>query len=757
MQAPGGPGAPPAWGPGRKQAFGTAPGLQSRVWMTIADGNLSDVFFPRLDRPVLTRARFLVAAPGAPPVDDGVEAGHTVSWLRPGVPAFSVCSSHDEYQLEKEFLVHPDLDAIVISGRFRPDLPDLRLYIQVEPHLHPRSEGNLAMVLESEPPVLVARQDEVWIAVVGPFARATAGFLNSSDLFVDLHDGDGVMSYDYLRAEGGNVALGAELGLLAGAFQFAIGFAHARADAEEIARQALHGGMGSARDGFDRAWRAQPELPLQLARVSADGGALARCSLAVLRCLEDKTERGAFVAAPCAPWGETQRDGDHIYHLVWPRDLYHIATALIEAGDREAGQRALRYLERIQQPDGGWPQNCHLDGKPHWPGAELDQVALPILLAWRLGMSGWLDHDPYPVMVRRAAIHLVCNGPATPLDRWEDAGGLSPSTLAATIAGLCAAAEFAEDSGAHAAAHHFRAVADYWADRLEAWCYSPAAHYYVRLAPSDGTGPTADSHIGLECLELVRRGVRAASDQSIVASLQRIDAFLKVETPAGPGWRRYWGDQYGEREDGSPWDGVEGHGRPWPLLTGERAHYLLAAGEAAAPLVAAMERFAGASLVLPEQVWDGEAMAARGLAPGAATGSAAPLGWAHGEYLKLLAAIAGATLPEQVEPARRRYVESRPADPAFVWSAAHPIDRFLAGRRVKLQLVRPALIRWTGDGWSTYREVQAEDTTLGLWVAELPTQIMRPGAEMEWTAHFEGGEWEGRNHRLTCVGEGDPR
>src|SRR5205823_1765718 len=63
MQAPGGPGAPPSWGPGRKQGFGTAPGLQSKVWFTIAGGALSDCFYPTLDRPALTRLRFIVAAP----------------------------------------------------------------------------------------------------------------------------------------------------------------------------------------------------------------------------------------------------------------------------------------------------------------------------------------------------------------------------------------------------------------------------------------------------------------------------------------------------------------------------------------------------------------------------------------------------------------------------------------------------------------------------------------------------------------------
>ena len=78
-------------------------------------------------------------------------------------------------------------------------------------------------------------------------------------------------------------------------------------------------------------------------------------------------------------------------------------------------------------------------------------------------------------------------------------------------------------------------------------------------------------------LELVRYGVRRADDPLIVDSLKVVDHVLKVETPAGPCWRRYNHDGYGQRHDGGPFLGW-GQGRAWPLLTGERAHYELAAG-----------------------------------------------------------------------------------------------------------------------------------------------------------------------------------
>src|SRR5437588_8026168 len=108
MRAPGGPGAAIRWGPGRKQAFGAAPGPASRVWFTVAQGNLSEVFYPAVDRPLLQGLRFIAAAPGLPPFDDAAESDHTVRWLEPGIPCFQVESEHAEYSLSTEVVADPE-------------------------------------------------------------------------------------------------------------------------------------------------------------------------------------------------------------------------------------------------------------------------------------------------------------------------------------------------------------------------------------------------------------------------------------------------------------------------------------------------------------------------------------------------------------------------------------------------------------------------------------------------------------------------
>ena len=732
------------WGPGRKMAFGTAPGSKSKLWYTLADGALSEVFFPSIDRVALHELRFFASASGAPPVDDAGDGQHRVTWFAPGTPGFTVESTHHEYRLTKEFFSDPEENALLIAATFTPELPDVRLFMQASAHWQPGSEGNFGQVLDTHPPALLMRQQDVWICIVGPFARATIGYFQSSDLQVDLHDGDGHLSNLYDRAGPGNVAVGAELGIRAGTFQIAIGFAHTRADAEEVARQVLQKGAGKVRADFERAWRSLSDLPQALSKVSGDEGMLARSSLAVLRCLEDKSHAGAFVAAPCSPWGESNHNGNHVYHLVWPRDLCRIATALLDAGDTAAALRAFRHLQSRQRPDGGWFQNWFVDGTPHWTSTELDQVALPILLAWRLGVAGFLDHDPYPVMVRPAAQFLIREGPLTQLDRWEDLGGLSPSTLAACVAALIVAAEFAHEAGEHVAASHLRAVADYWNDRVETWCSTPAGQY-VRLAGDPDIRSTVGA-IAPEFLELVRYGLRRPKDERILRSLQGVDATLKVSLPAGPGWRRYAGDLYGEKDDGSPWDG-SGRGRAWPVLTGERARHFFSMGLPAAEIVRSLEGFAGPGLMLPEQVWDAADIPERGLYFGRATGSASPLGWAHAEYLELLVTIALAGFPDIVLPARRRYTEGASHEPAFVWTHRHQITRLAAGRRLRVQLPRPGSVHYTFDEWKTFGEVEAIDTTLGVWVAEIPSNKLAAGTSFSWTAHYMTG-WEGKNYTL---------
>ncbi len=135
------------------------------------------------------------------------------------------------------------------------------------------------------------------------------------------------------------------------------------------------------------------------------------------------------------------------YHLVWTRDLVQSATALLATGQTSTPLRALIWLAALQRPDGSFPQNSWIDGAPIGPALQLDEIAAPILLAWRLhnndGAASLFDPR---VMIVRAAAYLILQGPVTCQERWEENAGYSPSTLATVIAALVCAAELSKNT-----------------------------------------------------------------------------------------------------------------------------------------------------------------------------------------------------------------------------------------------------------------------------------------------------------------------
>jgi glucoamylase len=373
----------------------------------------------------------------------------------------------------------------------------------------------------------------------------------------------------------------------------------------------------------------------------------------VMAATEDKTYSGALIASPSMPWVWGNIAGySGPYHLVWSRDQYQVATGLLAAGDRGAAERATAYLwERQQKADGCFPQNSNLDGTPHWPNLQLDEVADPIMLSWQLRQFD----DATWKHVRAAAECILANGPVTQ-ERWENAEGYSPASIGAQIAGLVCAADIARRNGAAADADRYEAAADAFERQLDGWTKTTNGRlspdpYYLRLSVDghadagttytigDG-GPTIDQRevVDPSFLELVRLGVRRADDAGIRSTIAVVDRELGVDTPNGMFWHRYNFDGYGELPDGGPFDGPGNTGRAWPIFAGERGEYELSAGDVAAARgrLRSMAATANDGLLMPEQVWDqNPPSGSPGYEPGTPTFSATPLGWTHAQLVRL--------------------------------------------------------------------------------------------------------------------------
>jgi glucoamylase len=485
-----------------------------------------------------------------------------------------------------------------------------------------------------------------------------------------------------------------------------------------------------------------------------------------------------MIASLSIPWGDEKGDEEiGGYHLVWTRDLVKSVSALLAVGDVATPLRALIYLAVSQRRDGGFYQNFWIDGRPHWKGVQLDEVAFPVILAWRLWKLGALGtFDPYG-MVRRACCFLIREGPVTAQERWEEAAGYSPSTLAAHIAALICGAEFLDDRGERDTADFVRHYADFLESHIEPWTVTTQGtlvpditRHYIRINPADprqctdedpncGTLVLANQRPGdryeypakdivdAGFLELVRYGIRSAHDPLIRDSLRVVDAVLKVETPNGPCWHRYNHDGFGQRDDGFSYNNW-GVGRAWPLLTGERGHYQIVAGNDPKPYLRAMEKFSGGIGLLPEQVWDAPDLSSRHLHFGRKTGSAAPLLWAHSEYVKLCRSAADGKSCELLEAVYDRYVrDNREREPIEIWKFNRQIAGVQAGTRLRIQADLPFLLHWTTDGWLHPTDTESTATGLGIEFADVP--VTGENSVIRFTFLWVNeNRWEGKDYQV---------
>lgn len=234
----------------------------------------------------------------------------------------------------------------------------------------------------------------------------------------------------------------------------------------------------------------------------------------------------------------------------------------------------------------------------------------------------------------------------------------------------------------------------------------------------------------------------------IVDSLKVIDAILKVDTPMGPVWHRYNHDGYGQRDDGGPYAGW-GTGRAWPLLTGERAHFELAAGHDVKPFIRAIERFASATGLLPEQVWDEHDKPKKYMFLGRPTGSAMPLMWAHAEYVKLLKSVADGHVFDVIPEVANRYLGDRKACQLLeIWKPNRQVRAVKKGHKLRVQVPAPFRLHWTSDEWRTVNDTSSASTAFGIEFVDIPMAAAQQ-TRIRFTFFWpESNSWEGRDYMV---------
>jgi glucan 1,4-alpha-glucosidase len=732
-----GPGATSHFDLARKDCLGTARNTTSKIWYTVADGVLSDVYAPTIDTTNVQTMQYIVTDGKTFTDLQTRDTTYTVSSDETGmVCTVSATAKSKAYRLVTTYRTDPNRAAVVLHTDYQPLTSAARGY-QLYVRLDATAGGNggggagnggadTAVIDRSTGSAVPVTYDTVtatnaanrnyavpsFLALQAdrPFTAVSSGFVAApSDGLTQLDASHTLSPTD--TALGGNVEQTAQIdrGRQDG-FSLALGFGATQAVAVATAQTSAQANPQALTQAYQHGWQAYDrglKSPARSFTGLSPSQALAAdkqyyLSANVVKASEDKTFPGAIVASLASPWGQAVSAGDPdntyfgSYREVFARDLYEAWTGLLTDGDTATAQAATRFLFLSQQqPDGSMPRNSLVNGQlaPDSFNTQLDEVAYPILMAQQSGLAG--DGALWP-HIQAAAAYLISHGPSYGPERWEEQSGYSPSTIAAEIAGLVAGAAIAQRHGDQADARVWLATADAYQRNIKAWTVTnsgplSSSPYFIRLSKTGDPnaaisynvgngGATLDQRSVMDSgfLELVRLGELPAGDPVVANSLKVVDASIGKSTDSGPGWLRYNGDGYGDchvaaascTTEGAPWaPSDKGTGHIWPVLSEERAQQDLSTGQAPATgalLKAIMAGSSGVGLV-PEQDWDATGVAPSpygtdpttasiGFVNGKPAGSAAPLTWGAGSFVRLVADLSAHRSVETPSQTLGRYV-----------------------------------------------------------------------------------------------------
>lgn len=709
--APGCCGDSSAWTTGDKEALGTSATTTSKVWFTVANGITTEVFYPRADVPNMQDMQYIITD-GSTFVDLERDAtNHVVSMPDPKSLEYTITNTakSGKYRITNTYVTDPSNNTLVINTRFQSlDGGHYQLYLLENPSMAGGGANDNAW-WDSTNGSLDASDTETLFGsplTVDSALKVSSGFVahdngyagTASDCNVDVTNNKTLTNqYDSLSSPGnavqcGQISVGSDT-----TFTVALGYGGSSSDAETAANNSLGTGFSGIESSYRSGWNSYVNgLKAAPSSVTGNGKELDAYYVGemALHAAEDKTYRGASVAGLATPWGNDV-NGDSLndgYHRVWGRDLYEQATALIADGDTAQAKRMAQFLWNSQYiatstagdgttyAAGSFPRYSPVSGVSGATSTELgcceqlDQDADAITLAW---MTGLTDSTTY-AKIKVTANHIQSTGPST-TERWEEQFGLSPSSIAAEIAGLVAAASIATTNGDSASASSWDATADSWRNSLKSWTYTTDGYwgggqYYERIDedgnPNDNTQICflegcyyQHDVVDLGFLELVRLGVLAPNDSSVSTSLAATilgtdgNSTMQVTMSNGDVYfHRYVHDSYGESNDdcsGWPANANDRHGRLWPVLSGERGEYAVANGQSAAVYLQSMADATNPGFFVPEQIWDRSDITCFPL--GTPTGSAAPLMWAEGQYVRLAQDMSAGKLLETPSVVTARY------------------------------------------------------------------------------------------------------
>jgi glucoamylase len=308
--APGAPGERAIWTEADKDGFGTSYTTASKVWYTLDDGALTEVYYPDIGTPSVRDLQFIVSD-GETFAELETEAtNHQVRLLDGGRSLTYQQVNTDEssdYRITKTYVTDPSRSTVLVDVTFESLTGQpYQLYALYDPSLSNGGDNDTAT---SKGGQLLASDGKVASALIGSpkFEQGSSGYFATSDGWTDLKN-DYTMDWAHRSASTpGNVVQTAKTTLtgLSGSqhMTLSLGFGGGTSGALNEAQGSLTNGFQKAQTDYHAGWHNYLENTVEDVPQSASGMQTTYdVSLMTLAAHEDKTYRGAYIASPSMPW-----------------------------------------------------------------------------------------------------------------------------------------------------------------------------------------------------------------------------------------------------------------------------------------------------------------------------------------------------------------------------------------------------------------------------------------------------------------------
>ena len=160
--APGAPGKDAQWATAGKQGVGTCANLESKVWFTLAQGVMTEVYYPDVTVANVHLLQFVVVNPKTKKVEtEQTDAIHEIKVLQPDSLTFQQINTakSGEWKITKTYTTDVERNSVLIDVKFEPKNKDLNLYVYYDPSLGNSGMGDWAQ----SPAVSATMEKSAWI------------------------------------------------------------------------------------------------------------------------------------------------------------------------------------------------------------------------------------------------------------------------------------------------------------------------------------------------------------------------------------------------------------------------------------------------------------------------------------------------------------------------------------------------------------------------------------------------------------------